>query len=976
MNGGPEFAGPPPGQASGFQVRLLGVVEVAGGGQVVSPPPLLRTLLAVLALSANRVVSSSSLIEALWQEEPSPARERNLHAHVYQLRKLLAGLSPDQADNSARLVTRAAGYLLRLGVHESDFGLFTDLAQRGREAVRAGDNRAAAALLGQALGVWQGSALEDVASFAARLESAAAALDEDRLAVHEDYAEVRLALGLHRELVGELALVAAEHPLRERLCWLLMLALYRSGRQAEALERYRKMRSRLADELGIDPSPSLQELHQRILQADPALMLSASAEEHTPPRVSGSTVVVPRQLPPALRQFAGREAEIKRLDELVGAEGPSGTVLVTAIGGSGGIGKTTLALHWAHRVADRFPDGQLHVNLRGFDPSGSPRRPAEVITGFLEALGLPAGQLPHEPDAQAGLYRSMLTSRRMLIVLDNAADADQVRPLLPAASGCLVIVTSRSPLTGLVITDGALPVPLDVVTSDDAVQILAARLGSEHVAGDPGAVTRLVDLCARMPLALAIAAARAAAQAQPDLGGLAAQMAVESRHMDALDSGEAATSVQGVFSWSYGQLSGAAARMFRLLGLHCGPDVTTPAAASLAGVSRSDARASLGELVAAGLIMEHRPGRYTFHDLLRSYAASQAHASEPGEERSMAIRRSVEHYLHSIDASRSAIQPSRLYPFALAPPTEGMQPEAFASKDAAIQWQRDERQVLLSAVSQAARARLHTQTWQLARYLGILLSTDGRLTESTAMNEVAVAAADQGGDITGMCVARLDLAHDLMSLGKTGPALPLIRRVVELAYSTDDESLHALAHLRMALWCERAERYSDGLPESHRALALYRKLGNRSGQAYATAFMGDLHMKLGDFEAAVDLNLEAAEIFAETGNSTMRAECSISVGCVQLATGNYGEAAATLHAALEYLEEEPDVVDRAVILMHLGRALRAGGDEPAARDALHQSLETIGDVLYTYNGSDLRAQIKLELATARLLCGGDLAVTA
>lgn len=442
---------------AGFFVRLLGPVEVSapGAGAGVISRSGLRVLLAVLALSANRVVPATSLVDVLWQDD-SRLREGNLHAQIYQLRRLLAALEPDRA--SPRLVTRPPGYELLLADGELDVAQFKTLTARGREAARSGEPRNAAALLDQALALWRGPALADVAARSPRLEAEAAALEELRLAALEDRVEADLAVGGHGSLAAELSGLIAAYPLRERLRGQLMLALYRSGRQAEALQVYQQARQLLADELGIDPGPELQDVHQRILLADPGLRsvtapdggpaadgqddgTAQASPAHEPkragvigggsgdlgdlpgasaPSVDGAEATGPRQLPAAVRHFAGRQQELKELDAVLDDVGLSGgTAVITAIGGTGGIGKTALALHWAHTVGHKFPDGHLYVNLRGYEPRGTPLSPAEAIRGFLDALGVPPGQIPVSAEAQVGHYRSLLAGKKMLILLDN-----------------------------------------------------------------------------------------------------------------------------------------------------------------------------------------------------------------------------------------------------------------------------------------------------------------------------------------------------------------------------------------------------------------------------------------------------------------------------------------------------------------------------------------------------------------------------
>src|SRR5215472_18499890 len=411
-----------------LQVRLLGPVEVMAAGELVAiTQPGLRALLALLALLANRVVSESALIDGLWRDEVVRPREGNLHAQVYQLRRRLAAMEPGR-DNS-RLITRPPGYQLMLGPQESDLALFTSFAARGRAAARSGNAEGAVTALADALALWRGPALADIAEITDRLSTEAATLDEQRLAVQVDYADAALATGRHAELAIDLAALVAQHPLRERLRGQLMLSLYRSGRQSEALACYQEGWRVLRAELGVEPGPDLKDLQHKILHADPTLAVPPAALRAPagPP--------VPRQLPAGVRHFAGRAPELNQLDSLLNQEVPGGTVVITAISGTGGIGKTALALRWSHQVAHRFPDGQLYVNLRGYDPSGVTLTPAEAIRGFLDALGVPPGQVPESPEGQVALYRTILADRRLLILLDNARDPDHVRPLLSASPG-------------------------------------------------------------------------------------------------------------------------------------------------------------------------------------------------------------------------------------------------------------------------------------------------------------------------------------------------------------------------------------------------------------------------------------------------------------------------------------------------------------------------------------------------------------
>ena len=421
---------------------------------------------------------------------------------------------------------------------------------------------------------------------------------------------------------------------------------------------------------------------------------------------------VPAQLPADVAGFVGRTDQLSRLGKLLDGGDRPATVVISAIAGTAGVGKTALAVHWAHASLDRFPDGQLYVNLRGFDPGGTVAMPGEVVRFFLDALDVPAQLVPEGLDAQSALYRSLLAERRMLVLLDNARDAEQVRPLLPGTSSCLVLVTSRNQLTGLIAGAGALPPPLDVLSPEEARDLLARRLGMDRVAAESVAVEQIIGRCARLPLALAIVAARAATDPELSLAALAAKLGHPQHRLDALTTGDAGTDVRSVFSWSYQQLSRPAGRLFRLLGLHPGPGLSASAAASLAGLTPARVRPLVAELVRAHLVTEPVPGRYVLHDLLRAYAGELAAAGEPEADRQAAVRRLLDHYLGSAHRAATILSPARDV-IELIPSLSGVTVDAFGSAGVAANWFTAEYQVLTAAVRLAVDANLDRHAWQL-----------------------------------------------------------------------------------------------------------------------------------------------------------------------------------------------------------------------------------------------------------------------
>ncbi|MBF9130517.1 hypothetical protein I0C86_16335 [Plantactinospora sp. S1510] len=638
-----------------------------------------RCLLGLLLLEASRPVPIPRLVDLLWHGEPPATATAVLSTYVSRLRTALNSGADGCGD---ALVRRGDGYALEIDVAAVDAHRFVRLVEQARTAVGVERSR----LLREALGLWRGTPLADAAT--PLRERVCAGLDRLRRSAMLLRIETDLALGGHEELLGELTELVERDPLDETLAGHLMIALYRAGRRQDALQTYHRTRERLAEALGLDPGHRLGALARAILRADPVLDPCpvgtdtdtdrdgnsngngngngngndpsappagnrAATYDGVPPRPLG----VPAQLPPKLSVFVGRDPELDQLDAalLPGRDEPTG-VLIAVVSGTAGVGKTTLAVHWAHRQADRFPDGQLHVDLRGFEPTGSVLEPARALRGFLTALGVPPQRIPAELVEQAALYRSLLTGRRMLIMLDNAADAEQVHPLLPGSPGCAVIVTSRNRLSGLVATAGARPLLLDLPPAAEARQLLIRRIGADRVAAEPAAVDELISHCARLPLALAVAAARTAANPTFPLRALARELRSTDSRLAGFADGDTGTDVRAVFSWSYQTLSPPAARLFRLLGLHPGPNIGTSAAASLLGVPVEEVRPSLAELSRANLLVERTPGRYGCHDLLRAYSAELARELEPEAERAEAIRRVLDHYLRTAHAAARSWQ--------------------------------------------------------------------------------------------------------------------------------------------------------------------------------------------------------------------------------------------------------------------------------------------------------------------------------
>lgn len=657
---------------TGVRVRLLGPVEVVVAGSPQAVNGLRRkAVLAMLALHAGRVVSVDRLIDVVWGDQLPATAANTLQRHVSYLRGVLG--------EPGSIVARQPGYLLDTGPDSTDVQAAERLIELAR---RSTDRNEQVKHLTAAVALWRGPPLADVAG-SAWLEEQAEHLARLRLEAERSLAEARLSVGEHAGLVPGLERLVRQHPFDEHLHAQLMLALYRDGRQVEAVATYRRLRDNLRENLGIDPGPRLRDLESAILRQDTAI--AAPAPAAAPP--------VAAQLPPPVPTFTGRDAQLAALDALVDRGG------AVVVSGTAGVGKTALAVHWAHRAAARFPDGQLYVNLRGFDPAATPTEPARALHGFLEALGVPAARMPSDPDTMVSLYRTTVAGKRLLVVLDNARDAEQVRPLLPGSPDCLAIVTSRDQLILLVVTESAQPVPLDLLSPGEARDLLVRRLGERQVAAEPAAVDDIADRCARLPIALAIVAARAATNRHFSLAAVAGELG----DLDAFRAGDEATDVRAVFSWSCRTLSPPAARLFRLLSLHPGPDVAAPAVASLAGADGQTIGPLLTELTRANLFTEHTYGRYAFHDLLRAYAADLADETEPPAERRDAVHRLLDHCLHTAHAADLALHP-HFSAISLPPPRAGVTPERPRSRSAAAAWFTAEVPVLLAAVPLAARS--------------------------------------------------------------------------------------------------------------------------------------------------------------------------------------------------------------------------------------------------------------------------------
>jgi DNA-binding SARP family transcriptional activator len=907
-----------------------------------------RTVLAALLVRANRTVPVEELAELVWDTAPPGGAARTARTYVVRLRR---AVGPAVA---ARIVTRDPGYRCEVAQDELDVLRFEALCRQGAAAVRARAWRQARGLLAEALGLWRGVPLEDIASQALRQECTEH-LEQARLRAVEWRIEADLHLGRHLELIPELQALAGEYPLREHGHAQLMLALYRCGRAAEALEAFQRARRVLVQGLGIEPGPELRALQEKILAGDAGLAAQPRQDDEPADAARHASIVRPRQLPPAAGHFTGRAEELRILSELPARTGHTGgTVVVSAIGGMAGIGKTALAVHFGHQAAELFPDGQLYVNLAGFSPAGSPLAPGQALRGFLDALGVRPEQIPAGLDGQAGLYRSLLAGRQMLVVLDNAADEQQVRPLLPGSPGCLAVVTSRRQLAGLAAAEGAALITLDCLTEAEALQLLSARLGAGRVAAEPGAAGDLVTLCAGLPLALAIAAARGAVRPGFSLAELAAELRQAGNSLDALDAGGQGASIRPVFSWSCKALSQPAARMFRLLGLHPGPDVSVRAAASLAGLGRPAARVLLDELTCASLLTEHRPGRYALHDLLRAYAAEQAATADSGGEQRAATSRLLDHYLHSAHAARRLLGPARS--LTLDPPTAGTRPEQPADCQQAMDWFAAEHQVLLAMASHAAATGSDTHAWQIPWAMEIYLDRQGHWGDLAATQLTALAAAERLGEKAGQAHLHRNIGHARFWLGSHDGARAHLSRALELYQQLGDKVGQGRIHIDLSIVSGDLGCFREYLGHARQALRLFQEAGDQTMEAFALNAVGWSWAHLGNHGQALDACQRALELARQADNIPLESSVWDSLGYIRHQLGQHAQAITCYQNALNNRRHSGEKYHQAVTLAGLGDAWHTSGDLDAARGAWREALIILDDLGH-HDAAQLRAKM-------------------
>ncbi|MFE6866661.1 BTAD domain-containing putative transcriptional regulator [Kitasatospora sp. NPDC057692] len=945
-----------------MEFAILGPLEVRtdGGERVRLGGVRQERLLAALLLNAGGAVPVARLVDAVWDDRPPATADRQVRNLAGLLRRAFHRADPA---GPPVLQTDGRGYRILLDGHRLDARTFADAVARSRRTTAAGEPSAAAADLREALALWRGPVLDGLAGRA--ITAGAVPLDELRLTAWEDCLDLEAALGRHRAGVPELTALVADHPLRERFVGQLMRALHASGRTADALAAHRRFTTRLADELGLDPSPELRRLHLELLT-------SAAGREDGPrpvpdggpddrrdggvrgdhgaaPPTARAAPPRPAQLPPPLATFTGRAAELAALDGFADAAalpadpgspdhatdpdhatGPDGAgsapggpaARICAVSGSAGIGKSTLVVQWAHRQRDHFPGGQLYADLHGFSPE-PPLPPHAVLARFLRALGVPGEQVPSVPEEAAALYRSLLAGQRVLVVLDNARSAEQVRPLLPGAPECLTVVTSRSGLAGLTARDGARPLALDLMPARDAVALLDRVIGGRRARSEPTAVSELAAVCGRLPLALAIAASRLAERPGRTVADHVAELRDTGDRLTALAiDGDATSAVRAALDLSYRALPATARTLFRLLSLAPGPGLSAAAAAALCGERAAVVRPVLEQLTTAHLLTHEGGDRYRLHDLLRLYAAERADAETGRAVRAAARERLGSWYLHHADAAARLLTPHRRR-IPLTAPGPWYEPPAFGTAAGAQRWCESEHTQVLQVVRAAAANGADDLAWRLPVVLWSYYFTSPHLDDHEEAARLAVAAAGRAGDRYGEGHARNDLATVLGALG----------------------------------------RHDETLAELRLARALFASIGDRNGEAHVIGNLGDHSLSTGAYGQA-RLYFQGALALLRAQPEDLRDDwairvCETNIGVTAMWAGRDREAGEYLHRALDRHRSTGDPVLESFTLYYLADHNRRLDRPEQAAERLRQALALIDG---TTGNPRLRADVVAALA--------------
>ena len=947
-----------------MRFSLLGPLKVTGssGGQAEVGGPRLRVLLAALLLHANVPVPADELAEVVWDGAPPPGAVPTLRSYVRRLRSALG-------DDATRIVARGPGYLIQLDRAELDVLEFEALCQDARAALGAEKLVHASATAMRALRLWQAPPLLDVPADALRGEFVPR-LDQLRLQVLEDRFDAGLRLGQHQELVSLLLAATAEYPLQERFRGQLMHALAGSGRRAEALRVYREARRVLVDELGIEPGPELRDIHRQVLADDPA-QPGKPAEAATLGEIAGTTAAgalapraasspppapagpAPAQLPADIADFTGREAQTAYLyRELAGheaARGP-GMARVAVVAGTAGLGKTTLAVHAAHQARELFPDGQLYAHLSG--ASGRPAVPGEVLGRFLRDLGVDGDKIPAGQEEREALYRTRLADRSVLILLDDARDASQVRPLLPGSASCAVVVTTRNKtpylLSGTLVDLGTLPEP-------EALELFSRIVGDARPAAEPEATTEILTACAGLPLAVRICAARLASRRQWRIATMAARLRDERRRLDELQVGD--LEIRASFQVSYDSLSGARqrvhpARAFRLLGLWHGHQISLPAAAALIGEQEEDVAAALEALVDANLLESPEPDRYQLHDLLRLFAVERVRAEETPESQLEAVTRLLECYLRTATAAAEVLSPHR-YRIPDQQPAPG--PSAYLPQDA-LDWYDGEQANVIAVIRQAAAAGLHDAAWRLSTALFPLFSRRHNWADCVTAHRMAVSSARASQSCLGEAWALQNLGQGLVWLREM-EASACLEQAMAIRRSMGDlvgqaQTAVSIGHTYYTFLGPQAA-YDHSLP----LLEIVRQAGNPALLGVGLNDHAEFCRLLGKADEAIECLQEALGIWTSMEGGYGHGHVLDNLGRIHLESGRLDEAIANLSEAHRVHLASGDLMGQAQALWYLGKAQHSAHRADQARESLEAALALFSSLKAVAEADDVHAAL-------------------
>ncbi|MFE6024499.1 AfsR/SARP family transcriptional regulator [Streptomyces niveus] len=945
-----------------MRFQLLGpVMGFVGGRRTELGSARQRCLLAALLVDAGHVVPIEQLIDRVWGEDPPRTARGTLYSYVTRLRSVLGhwnGHDEHGGRGGGVDVTRhAGGYVLETDPEQIDVHCFRRLVARSRAA---SSDEEAGPLLRDALALWRDDALSGLSG--AWAEGMRTRLDAERIAALLHFNDIQLRQGACEELLPDLRALVELRPLDERLAAQLMTALYRSSCQAEALELYDSLRRRLAAELGVDPDPDLQELHRQVLGAAPELRPGRSREA-APPRT------VPRQLPLSPPQFVGRSRELAAMDELLAeTPGTGRTPVVSAVTGMAGVGKTWLALHWAYRHLDQFPDGQVHVDLRGFDRVEPPVAPEAALRRLLDALGAAPAAIPADPDSQAGLYRSLVAGKRLLIVLDNARDTAQIVPLLPGSPTCTVLITSRHVLAGLHTHHAVRFLVLEPLEDGEARSLLAGRLGPRRIEDEARAVSEFLAYSAGLPLALGILATRAMSHPDFPLSAIADELHRESTRLDALDTGDLSADLRAVFASSYSALDAKEARFFGLLGLVPGPEIGLEASAALADLPVPGARTVLNRLVALHLLQRQSPLRYRMHDLVRLFAAERGQETQSADAADQALRRFVDSYVRTALHADRLLSPYR-QPIELPPTTaEGAdgsgryEGDTVSDVAAALSWFDDEQGALAAVQRLSERHGWYEPVWQLAWASETFRLRQGHNQDNLDAWRRAITAAERLGDIVLSTHTGRYAGRAFALAGEYGKAVEHLSESLRSIERTGDSSATALTHHALGWAYARLGDYGRALVEARRNLRLIQSTDNPVWTARALNSVGWYLAQSGSYRRALVRCEQALDLFRRHDQHNGVAAALDSLGYISCQMGGYTEAVDRYREALDVYVDSGDRREEANTLTRLGEAYRALGRPAEAAAVWNEALA----FYRTQHRSDLAEQILAELKGLQL----------